>query len=913
MKYTYESQKNALKYLIENAPHDMEKFQSLYNVEVEEKNRAEVPLHDILFSNVWTAEEKVQLIKLYGHNDEKKYEYRVWTYKTYERDIGYSVGIEGLPLIDECIKNKNFSGVQALLSLDNHISVATITRIIEYIDDPSERYKFCELIVNHYKDKEIIKAYSGTGNQCYLREIPSLCDRYPEYIIDCRGKKVLWTTVSSMEDICSTNDLELVKLFLPTVKNINPLFMFAVKSKNIEMVKMFIEAGADVNFQDLEFENDNNRRLFKTPLKIAIDNNDLEMVKFLHQNGANLDFVDKSERIQEFISNLGKEESEKETHQYKDYWDRHDYIIWTKTPLEYAITLGAASIIDQDLINNNSTRKNDSFEKQFKDRMDIVKYLYENGATFRDGQINFTDLICFAIKSDDFETTKYYFEEALKKGSKLDFVKIISFIHIPGVVKTSYYSSTHYKSFEEGANPWFKMCEEYSKKMDKENYNENVKLMLEKIFEDFAFNDYQFDRYREVITKFSNVLPREIIKEIPAVFGVSFENLEEILSLGYDINCINSDGSSILMNYISNRHINVETIDKLISLGANPNYQSPNGKNALSCAVVQLPEYDFGKFIHNFNRETGQLYYATEEYEKDKKAIVQKMINLSNQDVIMSDSVKQSVYWRIAPGYPQIIYNEILTVLSKKGFKVDDDYVTKSITFLDEAYSWEYVTNPWEYLWNLYSNFSNKSIETNHEFPKIENVKNFKYGTERSNNVFELINEHLKRNFATSLEEVQEPDKIVNEGYYYDSTNHKFEDRTSLQKAQDILLSEISSYIGNLDYRQIMALISNYSLIDINSIIRNELLPKAMNKGDKKLCRELIKKGATIICYDENGHDVTSKKYSTEQIDIFLSLNKEYNPNQECEDLLAEIGCGNKVLSKKLKPVKKVKSSKETI
>ena len=157
MKYTYKIQKKVLKYLIEN----------------EGKNRAEVPLHDILFSDVWTAEEKAQLIVLYRHNDEKKYEYRVWTYKTYESDIGDSVGIYGLPLIDECIRNKNFSGVQALLSLDNHISVATITRIIEYIDVPSERYKFCELIVNHYKDKEIIKEYGGTGS-LYVIVIPNI-------------------------------------------------------------------------------------------------------------------------------------------------------------------------------------------------------------------------------------------------------------------------------------------------------------------------------------------------------------------------------------------------------------------------------------------------------------------------------------------------------------------------------------------------------------------------------------------------------------------------------------------------------------------------------------------------------------------------------------------------------------------
>lgn len=910
MKYTYESQKKALRYLIENAPHDMEKFQSLYNVEVEGKSRAEISLHDILFSNVWNAEEKVQLIKLYGHNDEKKYEYRVWTYKTYERDIGYMVGIEGLPLIDECIKEKNFSGVQALLNLENHISVATIARIIEYIDDSSERYKFCELIVNHYKGKESIKAYRGTGNQCYLREIPSLCDRYPEY--SEFWNETFCTTVSSMEDICGTNDLELVKLFLPTVKNINPLFMFAVRSKNIEMVKLFIEAGADVNFQDLEFECDNGRRLFKTPLKIAIDNNDLEMVKFLHQNGAHLDFVDKSERMQEFISNLGKEESEKETHQYKDYWDRHDYIIWTKTPLEYAITLGAASIIDQDLINNNSTRKSDSVKKQFKDRMDIVKYLYENGATFGEGQINYTDLICFAIKSDDYDSTKYYFEEALKKDSKLDFAKIISFIHNPGVVQTSSHSSTHYKTFEEGANPWFRLCEEYSKKIDNENYNRNIKLMLEKLFNEFSFNDYQFNKYRDVITDFSKVLPKDMLKDIPAIFGVSFKNLEEVLSLGYDINSVENN-KNILMDYIINRHVDIEIINKLISLGANINYQDPqSGNNALSCVIAKLPEYDFGTFIHNFNRETGQLYYPPEEYEKKIKSLVKAIIELSNQEVIMSESVKVNVCWRIKPGYPQIIYNEILEALSKKGFKVDDDYVTKSITFLDESYSREYVTNPWGYLWNLYSNFANKSIETNHEFPKIENAKDFKYGTEQSNNLFALISEHLKRNFATSIEEIQEPDKIVNERYYYNSIEHRYEGRTALQAAQDKLLNEISRYIGNLDYRQIITLIDSSSLIDIESIIRNKLLPIALDVGDKKLCRQLIKRGATIICYDENGHDVTSKEYSAEQVNIFLSLNEEYNPNKECEDLLAEIGCGDKVLSKKMKPVKKSRNPKET-
>ena len=36
----------------------------------------------------------------------------------------------------------------------------------------------------------------------------------------------------------------------------------------------------------------------------------------------------------------------------------------------------------------------------------------------------------------------------------------------------------------------------------------------------------------------------------------------------------------------------------------------------------------------------------------------------------MSESVKRNVCWRIKTGYIQIIYNEILEVLSKKRFKV---------------------------------------------------------------------------------------------------------------------------------------------------------------------------------------------------------------------------------------------------
>lgn len=884
MKYNYESQQKALDYLIENEPHDMEKFKSLYNVEIEGTHKASIRLKDIVFSEVWDAEEKVQLIKLYEQEKSSKF-----TFKSFDRDIGYGIGIEGSPIIDQCIIRKNYTGVQALLSLGAHISVATIARIIYYIDDPNERYKFCELIVNHYKEMENIEAYTGTGNQCYLTTIPTLCDRYPVYYHPHFNVCELWRTYSSMEDICLTNDLDLIKLFLPTVKNINPLLKYAVESGNVEMVKLFIENGADVNFQDLEFMSDNGMSLFKTPLKIAIDNNDIEMVKFLHENGADLDFVDKSEKIQEYIATLGKNQEEKETHQYADDWERRAYLAWAETPLKYAVSAEPKSFVYE--------KSHTEIANQLSNRVAIVKYLYENGNSFSNGQLSYTDLICFLIKFDDFESVEYYFEEARKNNAKLDFAKIISFIHEPGTMKVNY-TIFSYKSFEEKAKIWLRLCEKYSKILDAENYNKNVALLLEKIFKIFIYNDYRFNEYKDIVEDFSKKIPEEMLKKIPAVFEVPFNKLEETLKLGYDINCIDEKGNSIIMHYLKKGDYSIDIIEYLISLGANINYN--NGKNALCYAMQILPKYDFGTFIRNFNLVTGQLYKEPKEYEKSKKALVKKIIDLSNDEVVKSDVVKASTCSEIKPGYPQIIYNEILKELSKRGFEVDDSYFTESIEFLGESYSDEYVTNPWGYLWNLYSNFTNNSIGTNCEFPNIEKAKQYKYNTEENKNLFKLISEHIKRNFAVSPEQVQEPNMQSSRSYWNSLSKH-FEDLTSLQVAQNDLLSEISRYIGNLDYRQIMKLINDCPIIDNEAIVRNQILVAAINAGDMNLCKELVKKGISLVCYDEDGHDVTSTIYSADQINIFRSLNDKYNPDKECEDLLSKIGCGDKVLSKKKK------------
>ena len=880
MNYTYDNQEKALKHLIDNSPHDIKKFENLYAVESETNHKPEITVRDILFSKVWTVKEKIQLIKLYGHDKSSDF-----TYKTYEREIGYMVGIEGLPLIDECIQQDNLSGVKALLSLDAHISVATIARIIENIKDPAKRYKFCETIVKHYANKEKIEVYIGTGNQCYLKEIPSLCDRYAEYTSSWRRE--LWTTVSSMKNICSTNDLKLVKLFLPTVKNIKPLLMHAINSENTKMVQMFIDAGADVNFQDTEFENDNNRRLFKIPLKLAIDNNDLEMVKFLHQNGADLDFVSDSDRIKEFVANLGRSAEEKETNQFSDYWDREDYITWTKTPLEYAVYLGPASIIEQDLVNNRTKRSKEKEDKQVQDRMAIINYLYKNGATFGTNGINYTDLICYAAVAKNIDTARFYFEEAMQKGCKVDFKKIVSMILKPPMPLQQYYAPPY---FPTKTNPFFELCKEYSEKIDSENHENNIILMLEVLFGEVSSNAYRFNQhYKEIITEFTALLQPELIKEIPIIFHTPFEDIDYILSLGYSIQHLNKSGDNILMNYIQNG-ANLEKLLKLIALGVDVNYQLPEtGFSALSYAILQLPKCDFGKYLDYLRHSNVKEKFAA----KKQRAIIEKLVELSSEDIVKSPAVEETVYRVINPGYPQILYNDMLEILAKKGLTVTDEYFTESIAFSTESYSDKYVTDPQGFLRNLYNNFSNTSIETKKSFPQIEKAKDYKVGTKENQELFNLVKTNIDRTFITKPEQILEKAEGRSA---YDEINGGFVDVSPIEVAQRTLVEEIMRYIGSLSGGQILELVDRYPMININTLFKNSnfkpcnLLSLAMEQKDIRLCKELIKRGASIVYYDNQGHDVTPKLFTNEEIEIFITLDGQYNSNQECEYLLLAIG-----------------------
>lgn len=880
MKYSYKSHEKALEYLVKNDPHDMEKFKSLNELEVDDTHKAKVDLREILFSDVWTKEEKKYLINLYDYTNDHRFKY-----KTYDND--YTAGLDGYTLIDECVKNHSISGMEALIELGSPISVATVTRIMKFIEDPKERMDFSKSLLKYYKDKENFKAYKGTGNQCHLTEIPTLCDRY-DIKSGWFDDNEFYMTFSSMEAVCATNDVELIKLYLETVKDVNNILEYAIDTENVEVMKLLKERGADFNYQDLTHKYDNGRRTFKTPLKQAINNNDLEMIKYLHENGADLNYVNSSERIKGFVASLGTAEEKKEgTHVYKEESDNRDYMVWQYSPLEYAINLGPASILGNkyDPCTNNGREISELLSK----RMNIVKYLYENGAKFTDGSINYTDLICFAIKADDFSSTEYFFKEAEKNNAKLDFEKIIKFIHKPGLFEIDYHTTVAYDWMLKEANEWFEMCEKYSKKLDNDNYERNIKLMLEKLLKEFSYNNYIYEKYRDIIIDFSKKVPKEELKDIPIVFTCATELLKEIMSLGYDINTINEDGDNGLIYYIKNGR-NLKDINVLINLGIDTSYVNPyTNETALSAAIDEIPRVDFGAYIDKFDKSIMKLGFPVEEYNRAQKEVVLRILDLTADQEINNPVVKDKICNRISSAWEFVIYSDLMKKFSDKGLKVDDDYFRKILKDLEGSYTDEYV-DEWEYLYNLYSFFDNTDVSLNQRFPQLYRAKELNLDKKQRDNLKSLIVEHIKRNYITNESQIDDPkDKIL----VYNEINRKDELEFKIEEPKRILIREITNYIGKLDYRDVMDIIKSFDILDATTLTKYRILETALEK-DVKLAEELIKFGVTIVLKNDKGHDVTEKFYDEEDIQKFITLGGEYNDFEEADDILLTIGCKKK-------------------
>ena len=845
--HSYEDQKAALELLVKKDPHNIEAFRRLYNVNSTSTVRPEVDRDEILGSTEWSVEEKIQLLKLYEHDVTS-----IWL--SYEGYVDYS------------IDTKSLTGLEAVLKMGAVITSHSFGRIINNITNKDERYKFFKMIIKYYNKRSECKRYQP--NKGFIN-VPSLADRFPGRRGGTFGRDYI--PICPMEEICATKDRKLIGLFLSIIKDVNNAMPFAILTGDTKIVQMFLDKGADINYQDTEFKTDNHIEICKTPIKMAIDRDDLKMVKYLKEHGADLDYVDHSDRMKELIDMLG--DSYKYPAQYGNTTNssaRMDYFTWAYTPLQYAINTNYSSICRYginafpylDIERPDITTKLDEFKKRAK----IVKYLYDNGATFGNGEINYTDLICFAIRTESFDLTRYFFKEAEKNNYDLDIPKIVSYIHHPGNIRVSYTTTWYIPGNYEDIKVWFDLCEEWSRNHYVEKQQTNYKAILNRIL-DFTCNEYQVKHYKEQIKRLFDSLDENVRNDITAVLKVPEEFINDMVEIGFNIYVRDEDGENLLIKAIDNKDI--IKVNELLSQGFDPNERDSSGNCALS-----------------------HLFEILSESWED---VAINMIDKCSIDTVRSKEVEASFYKTVSPVYGLILFNKMIEALYKKGFLLSEEFVKQSVGFAKPAcggkenIEWKQM-DPITYLEKLYGYSKSSYLGTKVTFPVL---KKLEYGTEESKEYFRLIREHFYRNFVTSKSQVKDADETKE--YDLNFPSGIMVELSNYQVAIGPSLAEVRKFIGYLDYRQVITLLDDIKDVTAKDLNDLKLLFTAIKMGDLELSKELIKRGASIVAYDENGHDITTQVYDKEIVDTFMSLNPEYTPVGPYQDLLTEIGCGQLV------------------
>ena len=509
----------------------------------------------------WTAKDKAELLLLY--------------YPYSETDL----------LLD-CFYYDEFD-VFSLLCNSNNGDINFETLLVEIFNSlktPRECYKYYNLFIDTSKDPEFMMLLCVQVLLNY-----GAIEKNREEKGDC---------VNSLKHFDVEKHTKLLKyLIFHKRKNLDTLnrilLMAIINGTNYGLIGFLIKLGADVNFQLTEYDSSLQLNCFRSPLKLAIDKNTKEVVDLLCQNGASLEKPDDTPQMSEYIKRLGSGE-EKQTHRYHYFYDRIAFSHCTKSPIEYAVNL------DDALIMNCKSSIGPHPEKFIDDRVAIVKTIYNATLAKESCGVDYTSLICFSINADNKESIIYYFEEAKERHQELDFQRIINSIHTPGKfeVQASTYveivtTPIFFQTMNQGASEWFKICYNYSKELDENNHRRNVILMLRQIFK-ICFFGGNIEQYKDLITQYSNELTTEELINIPGIFGVNLESFKEIdfiLSLGYDINCISffENGFNILMCKLHDKKVTIPIIEYLVEKGLNIDYQAPDGNSALSCAIRSLP------------------------------------------------------------------------------------------------------------------------------------------------------------------------------------------------------------------------------------------------------------------------------------------------------------------------------------
>ncbi len=627
--------KKGLKKIIREYPHELDKIEKVMNDAKENgQHDVQIEFSEIIKSNIWNSDEKVRLLTICGYN-------------TSEHEINYNDEHNNLFQIKDylyTIKCDIFSGFEALMKIYKDIEHHYLYDRVRISRDCAYRNIFKAVLGNCQDENKgaYIKVILDNLKVEDIKRLimPLYRASFPEEICN----------ESVFIDIIASKNLDLIKKYMTYIGDLNMYLSEAIATGDIEIVQLFLDRGVDINYLTDEVILG---RL--SPLKTAISNNDYEMFQFLNDHGANInlqvncdDFVNRLNNYQINLVNYGIELPMKPIKKWDKQTIKQLRYIRSSSLLEYAIQLA------DDHFQSNSIRRNKSFNvifkgdshkaenrlhvnvnnisEQVRNRGKIVDLIFDK---LEDKvNINYTDLIGFTFITRDAEKFRKYTKYAIDYNYSIDFNYLFQL-----------YLELYMQKEQEMSMLFMDFIAKYDK--DSTLYLKFFQYYWKHESRDFRVNGFKFNDFnRELLSKISEEKRKSIVI-VP--YCKEIESLQQLLSLGFNINQTDKKGRNILYYLLCIRYRKEELKESKIELF---NYLLEN-------LNLSMRDHD----------NKTMLYYAMQEFSTEGE-----YVNACRNHPVIISNLERSVVKLISKMSKQDVCDDDIKKVLKARLKGYSDY-----------------------------------------------------------------------------------------------------------------------------------------------------------------------------------------------------------------------------------------------
>lgn len=563
--------KKILDRVIAQNPHEIDKIETVITAaQKEDQTKATITFEEIMNSKVWSTEEKVRLLNFLGYS-QKNQEMKLVENGRSERYVtAYYYTIVKKQLSNFEALMKTFKDVRRHMDF-GYGPITPKRRLREIFSDIhrccnlEEQSKFMRVVLENITPEEIQELITA---------------EYEGY--SCTSIK----NRSIIPFIIASQDMDLIKEYLPYVDNINIYLNNAVATGNTAIVRYFLALGADINY-----EPDEVILGVLSPLKTAIVRNDYPMVVFLLEQGAQIHltsydshFIERANNFQIAIDgNIRRnfKDSDEETRQARLAKELSTMEFATQlTEGEYIIFPGL-TMRDNRLVHFNG--KYGSIDNCIHDaetkksREQIVDYLYDQISD--KSELNYTDLIAFTFITRNITNFKKYTKYVKENKMPIDLERLFELYFV--------FSLENEPSF---ATPFLDFIAEYDQ--DSSLYMKFFDYYMKKANLRIHLNFYINDFNRALLNRIPED-KRKTLCIMPYCKGVN--TVKELVQLGFDLEQTDANGRNILFYFFLNRGKRETITDSDIALfnylleNINLSTKDAYGKTALFYAMSVFP------------------------------------------------------------------------------------------------------------------------------------------------------------------------------------------------------------------------------------------------------------------------------------------------------------------------------------